>query len=174
MQAAVSSSHVVSSAPSSSLLYPAPVWGPYHGQQFFTNCPSVGPFHRVQSLRNRLPQRGSPTRSQALPANLLWWGLLSPRVHRSWQEPAPTRAPHGVTASFRHHPAPAWGPPQAAGGDLLHHGPPWAAGTACLTMVCSMAAGNLCSGAWSTSCPPSALTLVSAQSFSSHSLTPLP
>jgi len=48
--------------------------------------------------------------SQALPANLLQRGLLSPRVHRCWQEPAPAQAPHGVTASFRHPPAPAWGP----------------------------------------------------------------
>ena len=35
---------------------------------------------------------------------------------------------HGVTATFGHPPALAWGPPRAAGGDLLHRGPPWAAG----------------------------------------------
>jgi len=83
---------------------------PSHGLQLFTNCPSVGPSHGVQSFRNRLLQRGSPMGSHTLSANLLRCGLLSPRVRRSWQEPAPARAPHGVTASFRHPPAPAWGP----------------------------------------------------------------
>jgi len=47
------------------------------------------------------------------------------------------------------------------------------AGTACLTMVCSMAAGNLCSEAWSTSCPPPALTLVPAELFLSRIRAPL-
>jgi len=69
-----------------------------------------GPSHRVQYFRNRLLQRGSPTGSQALPANLLQRGLLSPQVRRSWQEPAPAQAPHGNTVSFRHPPAAAWGP----------------------------------------------------------------
>uniref|UniRef100_A0A8C0HN38 Brain enriched guanylate kinase associated n=1 Tax=Buteo japonicus TaxID=224669 RepID=A0A8C0HN38_9AVES len=38
------------------------------------------------------------------------------------------KSPEKVTASFGHPPAPAWGPPWAAGGDLLPRGPPWAAG----------------------------------------------
>jgi len=57
---AVSLSHVLSAAPSSSLSSPASVWGPTHGRQssinfsnagpshrlqFFTNCSSMGPFH---------------------------------------------------------------------------------------------------------------------------------
>jgi len=50
-----------------------------------------------------------PTGSQALPANLLQRGLLSSWVCRSWQEPAPAQGTHGVTASFGHPPAPAWG-----------------------------------------------------------------
>jgi len=83
---------------------------PSHGLQLFTNCPRVGPSHGVQSFRNRLLQCGSPTGSQALPANLLWHGLLSPAVRRSWQEPAAAWALNGVTASFRHPPALAWGP----------------------------------------------------------------
>jgi len=70
----------------------------------------VGPFHRVQSFRNRLVQHGSPTGSQVLPVNLLQHGLLSPWVYRSWQEPAPVWSPHSVTDSFRHPPALAWGP----------------------------------------------------------------
>ncbi|KAK4831166.1 hypothetical protein QYF61_015636 [Mycteria americana] len=114
----------------------APAWGPSHRRQsstnfsnmspshrlqFFMNCSSVGPFHRVQSFRSRLLQRGSPMGSQVLPANLLQHGLLSPWVHRFCQEPAPSRASHRVTASFRHPPAPVWGPPWAAGGYLPHH-----------------------------------------------------
>jgi len=74
------------------------------------NCPIVGPSHGVQSFRNRLLRRGSSMGSPALPANLRRHGLLSPQVHRSWQEPAPAWAPHRVTASFRHPPALAWGP----------------------------------------------------------------
>ena len=122
---------------------PASAWGPSHGRQFstnfsivspshglqfFTNCSSVGPFHGLQSFKHRLFQCGSPVGSQVLPANLLQRGLLSPQICRSCQEPAPARASHGVTASFGHPPAPAWGPPWAAGGDLLPRGPPWAAG----------------------------------------------
>ncbi|XP_050759950.1 thymidine kinase 2, mitochondrial isoform X3 [Gymnogyps californianus] len=53
---------------------------------------------------------------------------IIPLVHRSCQEPVPAWASHGVTASFGHPPALVWGPPRAAGGYLLHHGPPWAAG----------------------------------------------
>ncbi|KAM9591488.1 lens epithelium-derived growth factor-like [Morphnus guianensis] len=41
------------------------------------------------------------------------------QVSKSCQEPAPAWASHGVTASFGHPPAPAWGPPQAAGGYLV-------------------------------------------------------
>jgi len=156
MGVAVSSSHVVSAAPSSSggrlftlfpcssvkslsreaVLHKFPNVSPSHGLQLFTNCPRVGPSHGVQSFRNRLLQRGSPTGSQAVLVNLLRRGLLSPWVRRTWQEPAPARVPHGVTASSGIH--------------LLWHGapytgcrwrsaPPWTSmdcsGTTCLTMV---------------------------------------
>ena len=118
MGVAVSSSHV-SAAPSSSRSAPASAWGPSHGTHssmnfssvspshgvlFFMNCCSVGPFHGVQSFRSTLFQHGSPMGSQALPANPIQRVLLSPVICRSWQ------APHGVTASFRPPPAPAWGP----------------------------------------------------------------
>jgi len=83
---------------------------PSRGLQLFKDCPRVGPFHGVQSFRNRLLQCGSPTGSQALPANLLQHGILSPQVRRPWQEPTPSWAPPGVTASFRRPPALAWGP----------------------------------------------------------------
>jgi len=58
-----------------------------------TGCSSVGP-HGITSPASKL----------------LWRGLLPPRVRRSWQDPAPVWAPHRVTASFKHPPAPAWGP----------------------------------------------------------------
>jgi len=129
---------------------------PSHRLQFLTNCPRVGPSHGMQSFRNRLLQRGSPMGSQALPANLLWRGLLSLWVHRSCQEPAPAQAPHRVTASFRHPPALVWDPihrlevdicstvdlhgPQ--GHSLLHHG-----------LHHGLQGKALCSGISSTSSP---------------------
>jgi len=131
----------------------------------------------VQSFRNGLLQRGSPAGSQVLPANLLQHGLLSPWVRRTWQEPAPAQAPHGVTASFRHPPAPAWG---------LFHGlqvdihSPWTfmdcRGTACLTMVfITSCRGRHSALTFRTPSPPSpsSLTLVSAELLLSHRPTPL-
>jgi len=97
----------------------------------------------VQLFRNRLLQSGCPTGSQALSANLLRCGLLSPWGHRSWQEPAPVQGLHGVTASFGHPPALTWGPfhglqveicsavdLHGLQGDNLHHqwSSPWTAG----------------------------------------------
>jgi len=93
--------------------------------------------------------------SQALPANLLQRGLLSPRVHRSWQEPAPVRAYRRVTASFRHPPALAWCPFHGLQVEIcstmdLHglqrHSLPHQG-------LLHGLQGNLCSGVWSTSCP---------------------
>ena len=148
MWAVISSSHVVTAAPSSSHSSLAPVWGSSHGRQFFMNCSSLGPSHGVQSFRNRLLQCESPAGSQDLSANLLQHGLLSPWVHMSRQKPVPAQAPHRVTASFRHPPAPAQGPfhglqveicstmdLHGLQGHSLPHG----------------LQGNLCSGAWSTS-----------------------
>jgi len=152
-------SHVVSAAPSCS------------GGGLLTLCPCSSmrslswetvphkllqreSFPQAEAL-HKLLQRGSSTGSQALPANLLQHGLLSPQVRRSWQERAPARSPHGVTASLRYPPALVWGPPWAAGGDLLHRGPPWTAGKqpaspwSCITSC----KGRLCSGVSSTSSP---------------------
>ena len=80
-----------------------------HGLQVFTNCPSVSPFHGVQSMRSRLLQREllSP---QVLPGACSIVG--SPRCHSLlW-----TSTCSGVGSSI------------TAGGSLLHCGPPWAAG----------------------------------------------
>jgi len=146
---------------------------PSCGLQLFTNCLSVGPSHGMQSFRNRLLQCGSPTGSQALPANLIRRGLLSPQVRRSWQEPAAARAPHRVTASFRHPPALAWGP--------FHRlqwisAPPWTSVdcrvTNCLTMVFIMSSrGKSLIQCLEHLLP--LLHLVSEELFLSYSLTSL-
>jgi len=148
---------------------------PSHWLQPFTNCPSVGPSHGVQSFRNRLLQHGSPTGSQVLPANLIWCVLLFPWVCRSWQGPAPVQAPHEVTAFFRHLPAPAWGPfhrlqvdicstvdLHGLQGDILpHHG------------IHHELQGKTLESRAPPPPPPSSLTLVSAELFLLHHLTPL-
>jgi len=154
----ISSSHIVSAAPSFSgrgllTLFPcSSVKGSSHGRQFstnfskvspshglqlFTNCPSMGPSHGVQSFRNRLLEHGSPMGSQALPANLLWHGLLSPQVCMSWQEPDPAwGSPWGHSLLQASTCSGLGCLPWATGGYLLHHGPPWTAGgKTCLTMV---------------------------------------
>jgi len=148
---------------------------PSHGLPFFTNCSSVGPFYGVQSFRNRLLQCGSCVGSQVLPANLVHRGLLSPLVHRSCQEPVPARAPHRVTASFGYPPALAWGPPRAAEGYLLHRGPPWAAGAQPASPWSSpQAAGEPLLWCLEHLLPLHLhLTLVSAELFLTHILSPL-
>jgi len=125
----VSSSHVVSAAPSSSgggllTLFPCSNMRSVSQETVLHKLLQHESFPWAAAL-HKLPQGGSfpgsavlqeqaapawvPTGSQALPAKLLRCGLLSPQVHRSWQEPAPAQGPQGVTASFRHPLAPAWG-----------------------------------------------------------------
>jgi len=190
MGVGVSSSHFVSTAPSSSHSSPAPVWSPFHrrqfsmncsnvspsqGLQFLTNCPRVGPFHGVQSFKNRLLQCVSPTGSQVLSASLLQRGLLSPWVHRSCQEPAPERALQGVTDSFGLPPASVWGPPWVAGRYLLHCGPPWAAeGQPALPWSSPQAAGEALLRPLEHLLPLLlSVTLISAEFFLAHILAPL-
>jgi len=166
----------------------APAWSPSHrsqsstnfsdvspslGLQFFVNCSSMHPSNRAQYFRSRPFQRGSPVRSQALPANLLQRGLLSPWLHRSCQKPAPAWTLHRVTASFRHIHLCQRGvsivcrwtsaPPLTSMG---------CRGTACLIMVFMGCRGIavLVPGAPP---PSSSLTLVSSVLFLSRILTPL-
>jgi len=117
----------------------------------------------VQSFRNRLLQRGSPTGSQAQPANLLRRGLLS--VHGS-AGPARSLLQHGLPMGFQ--------PPSGIhllqcgvlhglqGDSLPHHG------------LHHGLQGKTSAPAPGAPPPPSsALTLVSAELFLSHRLTPL-
>jgi len=98
-----------------------------------------------QAAPTWVPHRVTSPANKTAPA----WAPFSPRVYRSWQEPAPARASHWVTASFGHPPALVWGPPWAAGGYLLYCGPPLTVGgqpfsPSSFTAICK---GDLCSGA---------------------------
>jgi len=134
MEVAVSSSHVVSAAPSSSHTSSAPVWGPTHVRQssmnfsklqFFTSFSSVGHFHWVQSFRNRLLQHLYPA-GEDKPAEM--WALLSMGSQILLGACSSTGSPQGHSLLWVHPPALAWSPPQAAGGYLLCCEPSWAAG----------------------------------------------
>ena len=151
---------------------------PSHGLQFFTNCSSMGPIHGVQSFRNRLLQHGSPTGSQVLPANLLQRGFLSPRGHGS----------AGPARSLLHHGLPT-GSQRPSGIHLLRRGVLHRLQVdICSTMdlhglqgdslphhgLPHGLQGNLSAPApGAPPPPPSSLTLVSAELFLSHILTPL-
>ncbi|KAK4810770.1 hypothetical protein QYF61_007744, partial [Mycteria americana] len=129
-------------------------WGPSHGRQSSTNCSSAGPFHGVQSFRNRLLQCGSPTGSQVLPANLLQHGLLCMRLQVLPGAYASTGF-QGITASFKRTHLLWRGDLHRLqvdicstvdlhglqGDSLPHHG------------LHHGLQGNLCSSAWNTSSP---------------------
>jgi len=198
MGIAVSSSHVVSSTPSSSgedssHSAPAPAWGPSQGRQFstnfsnvtpshglqlFTNCSSVGPSHRVQCFRSRLLQHGSPMGSQALPSQQTCSGVGS-SLHGSTgpgrsllQHGLPTgsQLPSGIHLLWR-------GVPST--GCRWRSAPPWTSmgcrWTTCLTMVFITSCKGKLSALMSQAPPPppSSSALVSPELFLSHHLTPL-
>ncbi|KAK4819158.1 hypothetical protein QYF61_025949, partial [Mycteria americana] len=131
-------------------------WGPSHGKQSSMNCSSMGPFHRVQSFRNRLLQFGSPM-GVTSPASKPAWALLSTGPARSLLQlglPRVSQPPSGIHLLWRgvlhglqmdicstinlH---------GLQGHSLPHHG------------LHQGLQGNLCSGSCSTSSPPSSLTL---------------
>jgi len=155
MGAVVSSSHIGSAAPSSSPSSPALAWGPSHVRESSTNCSSLSPSHRLQFFTNcsRVDLlQGAVPQEQPAPA----WiphGVTSPA-----SKPAPARAPlstapqilPGACSSTGLPPGPSLHP---SGIPLLQHGvlpscgwgsaPSWAsmaAGTACITTVCTMVA----------------------------------
>jgi len=135
----------------------------------------MGPFHGVQSLRNRLPQCGSPkevTSPASKPAPA--WAplsmgsqvlagacssLVSPWGHSLLQ--ASPCSGVGSSPGCRWGSAPPWTSMDCRD-SLPHHG-----------LHHRLQGKSHCSSVWSTSCPPSALCLVSAELFLSHSLTPL-
>jgi len=130
MGVAVSSSHVVCATPSSSgggllTLFPCSSVRTLSRETVLHKLLQCESFPQGAALHELLQRESFPQvtvlQEQATPA---WvphevtspaskpapaW-VLSPRVHRTWQRPAPARAPQGVTASFRHPPALAWGP----------------------------------------------------------------
>ena len=131
MRVAVTASHVVSAAPSSSgggllTLFPCSSVGSLPQETVLCKLLQRGSFPQAAVLHEVL-QRGSLPRAAVLQAQTApaWvpCGVTSPA-----SKPTPARASHRVTGFFRHPPAPVWGPPRTAGGDLLHRGPPWAAG----------------------------------------------
>jgi len=147
-----------------------------HRLQLFTNCPSVDPFHGVQSFRNRLLQRGSPQGHK--PCQQTCSGMGS-SLHRSagparslLQNGLPTESqlPSGI--HLLQHRVPSTG-------YRLISAPPWTfmgcRGTACVTMVFIMICKGKLSAPASQAPHPTlaSLTLVSAELFLSHSLTPL-
>jgi len=85
---------------------PAPTWGPSHRRQFSTNFSNMGPSHGLQAFMNRLLQRGSPTGSKVLPANLLRREVLSAQ---SWLALALSEAGE-ASSSFSQKPLPCSSP----------------------------------------------------------------
>jgi len=94
-----------------------PSRGPTHWLQLSTNCSSMGPFQGVQSFRNKLLQCGSPTGSQAQPANLLQCGLS---MGHSLLQASPCSGV-GSSPGCRWGSAPPWSS-TAAADSLPHHG----------------------------------------------------
>jgi len=129
----------------------------------------MGPFHEVQSFRNRLLQRGSPTGSQALPANLLQHGLLFPQVLPG--ACSSTGSPQGHSL-VRAAPCSSMGSsPGCRWGSALAWTFMGCRDTACLTMVYSTGyRGISASVPEAPPAPPSALTLGSAELLLSFSV----
>ena len=136
----------------------APTWVLLMGCSSSQTSPVWVP-HGVQSFRNRLLQRGSPTESQALLENLLWCGLLSPQVLP------------GAYSSM--------GSP---GGQSLIWASTWSSmgsstgcrGTACLTTVFSAGCRSISAPAPGAPPPsPFSLTFVSTELLLSRIATPL-
>jgi len=185
MGVVVSSSHIVSVAPSSSgggllTLFPCSSMGPSHerqfstnfsnmspshGLQFFTKCPTVGPSHAVQSFRNRLLQRGSPQGHKPCQQTCSSVGFSLHRVTGPARSLLQLSLPTGSQPSLRTSLCSGVGystdcmwisaPPSTSMG---------CRGTACLTMVFIMGCRGISASAPGVPPPPpSSLTMVSAE-----------
>jgi len=187
MGATVSLSHVVSASPSSSggrflTLFPCSsvvsltwetVLHKLLQRESFTRAaalhelPQCGSFPQGAGLQEQALQCGSPPGSQALPANLLWRGLISPQVCRCLQG---SQLHSGIHLIWSGVPSMVY---------RWISAPPWTSmdcvGTTCLTIIFITS----CKGIVSAQTfqepppPPSSLTWVSAGLFLSHFLTPL-
>ena len=171
MRIVVSSSDVVSDAPSSSHSSPAPAWGPSHGRQSSMNFSNMSPSHRLQFLVN-CSSVGPPQGHKCCHQTCSNVGS----IHGST---GPARSllqcglPMGVTC-LRAPTCSGVGSPTGCG---WVSAPPFTsvgAGHSCLTVGCSTGCGGISAlvpGAPPP--PPSSLTLVSAELFLSHILTSL-
>lgn len=88
---------------------------PSHG----SSSPTCFPFQKVQFIKDR--QCGFPTKSQVLPANLLWCGLHSPQVIGPCQDSVPAWSPSLLSGT---HLLLCRSTLWAAGGALHPPGPP--------------------------------------------------
>jgi len=128
----VSSSHIVSAAPSSSGggLLTLPLLqreGSSHGRQFSINFSNVIPSHRLQlfTICSSMGPSHGVTSPASKPA-LAWALSTGPQVLTGASSSMGFLQGHSLLRV--HPPAPVWSSPWAAGGDLLYRGPPWAAG----------------------------------------------
>lgn len=80
MGVVVSSSCIISATLSSLHFTPPLMQGASHERQCFTNCSSFGPFHGMQSFRNRLLPRGLSVGYSFLQSTSTCSGVGSPRA----------------------------------------------------------------------------------------------
>jgi len=164
MGAAVSSSHFVSATPSSPgrgllTIFPCSSLGSLPWETVLhevfqqESFPWAAVLHELP-LCGSLPMGCSPsgTGCCSLPTNLLWHGLLFTGPQALPGACSSVGFPWGHSLLWMHPSALVWGLSRAAGGYLIHHGRPWSAGGQPPSpWSSSLAAGNLCSGAYSTS-----------------------
>jgi len=164
MGAAVSPSHAVCAAPSSSRPSPAP-WGPSHCRLFSTSCPGVGPSHGCSPSGNCSsvgpPQGHEPCQQTCSGASSSLHGATAP-TRSLLQHWLPTE------------PQPPPGIPCSSVGSCLGCGsaPPWAftaARTACPAMGCSRGTSAPVLGA-----PPALLQLARPWPVLGSTLEPVP
>ena len=129
----------------------------------------MGPFHGVQSFRNRLLQRGSPwSAGPARKPTPVWAPLHGPQLLPG---ACSSMCSPQTAASIKACPsAPVWGPPQAA---VWLSAPLWSSmgcrETTCVTMFFSMGCRGISAlTPRAPPPPPSPLTLVSSGLFLSH------
>jgi len=150
--------------------------GPSHGVQFFTNCPSVGPFHVCSPSGTGcssvgLPRGHKPCQHTCSGMGSSLHGSAGPARSLLQRElPMGSQPPSGIHM--------LWCGVHFTGCRWMS-APPWTSmycrGTAGLTMIFIMGCRGKLSAPASQAPPPAAssMTLVSAELFLSYHLTPL-